>query len=330
MRPGWKHRRRGLVATALLALALAPAAAASTPGMPTVTNPTPGVGASGVPTVTSGSVLGEGVPLKAYASLSPLVHLFGDSVTAEVDVIADTKWVDPSRIHVDATFGPYLPVVPVSIVQTGTGRFVTMTWRWSLRCLRSRCVPRNPPSDTEHVFHFRPARIEYLAQDGTAAYGLNAGFPPVEELSQISPGSVGYLESHKQLLWRFKLAPVAAAHYRVSPSTLFWLAVALGLLFVAGGLGIAGRWALSFRPGGAGDARGTTLDRALAVFFWARERGDETLQRKALERVAGELDLSDVHELSAETRALAWSPEAPDDDHVEAISERAHAQEEAP
>ena len=64
------------------------------------------------------------------------------------------------------------------------------------------------------------------------------------------------------------------------------------------------------------------LERALALFFWANARGDETLQRKALERVADELPF-DVHELSETAHALAWSPETPDEEDVQAISQRA-------
>jgi len=297
-------RRQALPAAALAALALAAPVAAKTP------------------TVPSGSAMGDGLPLRAYASITPLVHLFGDSLTARVDVIADTKWVDPSRIRVTTEFRPYRPVRAGTVVRTGSGRFVEMRWQWSLRCLTAVCVPRTPPSDTVHVFHFQPARIEYLAPTGEPEYGLNAGFPPIEELSQLSPGSVTYLLSHKELLWRVDLAPVVAPHYRLTPNLLFWLAALLGAAFALLGGGIATRWALSFRPDHARSATASSLDRALALFFWARERGDDTLQRKALERVADELSVDD---LSEEARALAWSPEQPDDHHVEEISERAHA-----
>ena len=66
----------------------------------------------------------------------------------------------------------------------------------------------------------------------------------------------------------------------------------------------------------------SSLEQALTLFFWAGRHGDETLQRKALERVAAELPI-DVSNLSDETRELAWSPELPEEDEVEAISERA-------
>jgi hypothetical protein len=68
--------------------------------------------------------------------------------------------------------------------------------------------------------------------------------------------------------------------------------------------------------------RGSSLERALGLFFWAREHDDETLQRKALERVADELPF-DVHDLSETARALAWSREIPDEEDVQEISERA-------
>ena len=47
------------------------------------------------PNFDQGSSVGEGVPLKAYATISPTVHLFGDELTAKIAVVADTKWVDP-------------------------------------------------------------------------------------------------------------------------------------------------------------------------------------------------------------------------------------------
>ncbi len=111
----------------------------------------------------------------------------------------------------------------------------------------------------------------------------------------------------------------------MSPNLLFWLALALAGLLGATGLTLASRWALAVPPGPgcAGDALGSSsLERALTLFFWARAHDDETLQRKALERVADELPF-DVHDLSETARALAWSPETPEEEEVQEISERA-------
>ena len=299
--------KRMLPAAALAALALAAPAAAFLPQIP------------------SGSSVGEGVPLKAYASLTPTVHLFGDAVTAQVAVVADTKWVKPLRLRVRANFEPYKPVRPPIVLHTGSGRFLQITWTWTLRCLTSECVPVVPPSDRYRVFRFPPAHIDYLAADGHPMYGITAGFPKVEVLSQVSPGVVDFLQRHNTLHWQFRLAPVASPVYRISPSLLYWLALALAGVLGGAGLLVAGRWTLSFRRPSPAAARtpATALERALAVFFWARERGDETLQRKALERFADELE-PEGHDLSEAARALAWSPETPEDEDVQAISERAH------
>ena len=297
--------RRAALLGALAALALAGPASAELKPVP-------------------GSSVGDGVPLKAYASVTPPVHLFGDALTARVAVVADTKWVDPGRLRVTADFTPYQPVRTPTVLRTGSGRFLQITWTWTLRCLSSPCVPVVPPSDKYRVFAFHAARIDYLTRTGTRAYGIRANFPRVEVLSQVSPGVVDFLLRHNALNWQYRLAPVASPAYRVSPSLLSWVSLSLAALLAAAGLLVSGRWALSFRRRRVpANAAATALDRALAVFFWARERGDETLQRKALERVAGELGPGGA-DLSEAARALAWSPESPEDEDVRAISDQAH------
>lgn len=283
--------------------------------------------AAGLPHVPSGSVIGGDVPLKAYANLTPPVHLFGDPVTATVAVVADTKWVDPSRLRVTADFRPYKPLREPTVLRTGSGRFLQITWTWTLRCLTAPCVPRAPPSDRFHVFHFTPAHIDYLARNGSRLYGVTASFPAVEALSEVGPGTIGYLVRHKALRWHTPVTPVATPVYRISPGLVFWLGLALAGAFALAGLALAGRILGSYRrPAAAlepGEVTAPALDRALALFYWARERGDDTLQRKALERVADELEPEGTG-LSEEARALAWSEEAPEDEQVESLSEHAH------
>ncbi len=137
--------RRRLLIVAAVALAAAAPAAATLPPLP------------------SGSSIGDGVPFKAYTTLTPPVHLFGDPVTASIAVVADTKWVDPSRLRVTASFRPYQPVHAPTVLRLRTGRFEQITWTWTLRCLSAPCVPRYPPSDTAHIFRFPLAHVDYLA-----------------------------------------------------------------------------------------------------------------------------------------------------------------------
>jgi hypothetical protein len=306
-------RRALLVGGAVLALA-APAAA-------------------GLPVIEQGTSVGEGLPLKAYATITPTVHLFGDEITAKLAVIADTKYVDPARLRVRTGFAPYASVGNPSVLRLEVGRFAQVTWTWTLRCLTSPCVPRLPPSEKFHVFRFPSAHIAYLARNGNPAYGLDATWPPVEVLSQMSPGLLAFLKKTNHFNWQTGLTPVAAPTYRISPTALFWLALALAAaMFVVAGW-LARRWYRVVRPAPAVELPvelGTPLERALAVLRYAHAHGDETLQRKAFERVAGELGVERAAELSRLARELAWSPRTPADEEVEEFAEQARgAQEEA-
>jgi hypothetical protein len=283
-----------------------------------------GSAAAALPVFSKGSSVGEGVPLKAYASITPTVHLFGDAVTAKIAVVADTKWIDPTRLRVNVDFTPYA-ATKTSVVRLQVGRFAQITWIWTLECTTSPCVPRVPPSEKFHIFRFRPAHVEYVRLDRKTAYGIDASWPAVEVLSQVSPGVAAFLRKTNRLNWRTGMTPVAAPSYRVSPTLLFWLAVGLAGLFAVAAVEAGRRWYVGvLRTAGAPPAPpGTALERAIAVLRYAHERGDETLQRKAFERVAGELGTNRAEELREVARELAWSPRTPHDQEVEDFAVRA-------
>ena len=284
---------------------------------------------AGLPFFRSGSVVGEGQPLKAYTNVTPQVHLFGDAVIARVAVIADTKLVDPARLRITTSFKPYLAAGGPVVLRLHSGRFAQVTWTWTLRCLTSPCVPRLPPSEKYHVFHFALVHVDYMTKTGKRAYGITASWPPVEVLSQVSPASENALVTSDRVTWHYHVTPVASPTFSASPTLLFWLALGLGGAALLAAAGFGRSWYLTVRPRtatAAVDSR-TTLERALALLAWAHERGDETLERKALERVADELGveapLPTVDELSRTARELAWSADVPDDEAVETLAEQA-------
>lgn len=282
--------------------------------------------AAELPHFSSGTSVGEGVPLKAYATVSPQVHLFGDIVTARLAVVADTKWVDPARLRVSTDFTPYRSARHPSKMSIGAGRFQQVTWTWTLLCVTANCVP----TERIRTFRFQTIHIKYLALNGKPAYGIDATWPKVEVASQMTPGVVNYLKRTHRLNWRFHIAPVASPTYRVSPTLVFWLGLGAAIMLLLAATVFAWRWDRLLRPraaGGPGEVAGTALERALAVLAWAHARGDETLERKAFERVAGELHvetpLPEVDELSRAARELAWSSRTPEDEDVETFSARA-------
>ena len=278
-----------------------------------------------VPRVPGGSVLGRDLPLKVYATITPPVHFFGEPITATVAVVADRKWVAPANVHVVVHFRPYQSAGAPTIVRSSNGRLLQLTWTWHLRCLTVQCLPVTKHSDLSHVFQFSPAHVEYLSPTGQVRYTKDARFQREAVLSELSPSEVDAIGA-RALVWYGvdQITPLPAPHYRVSPDLAFWLAVALATLLGAAGLALAARWALPYLPARAAraPASASSLERALTLFFWARAHDDETLQRKALERVADELPF-DVHDLSETARALAWSRETPEEEDVQEISEKA-------
>jgi hypothetical protein len=288
--------------------------------------------AARLPVFLEGSSVGEGAPLKAYATITPTVHLFGDSVTAKIAVVADTKWVDPARLRVNASFTPYEPTRSPAVLRYSVGRFAQVTYTWTLRCIASPCVPRVPPSDKFHVFRFHAAHVEYMALTGRPQYSLHVSWPPVEVLSQVSPGVAAFLRKSNNLNWRIHITPVASPTYRMSPDLLFWLALALGGALTIVAALFARRWYFVVRPRSVETYTidpGTTLERALAVLRYAHEQGDETLQRKAFERIAGELGIEEADELTRTARELAWSPRTPEDEEVEEFAAQARGTQDA-
>jgi hypothetical protein len=284
---------------------------------------------AGLPYHPSGSVVGEGLPLKAYAGITPSVHLFGDTIHAKLAVVADTRWVDPARLRIRAGFAPYTPVADPTVLRLQVGRFEQMTWTWTLRCLSAKCVPVYPPSEKFHVFRFPNVHVDYLHANGAPDYGITASWPAVEVLSQVSPGVVTALVNLKKYNWQYRLTPVAAPTFRIRPMLLSWLALGTAALVSFAALLLAARWYRVLRPrrATAGVERGSTLERALELLAWAHQHGDETLQRKAFERVGDELGLEPaVDELSQAAKELAWSPRLPGDDEVEAFTEQAREQ----
>jgi hypothetical protein len=311
---------KAILAALGAALLLAAGASAASPIVPP-----PG----GLPSHPSGSVVGEGLPLKAYASITPAVHLFGDTIHAKLAVVADTRWVDPARLRVRAGFAPYTTVADPTVLRLRVGRFEQMTWTWTLRCLSVKCLPVYPPSEKFHVFRFPNAHVDYLRPNGSAEYGITANWPAVEVLSQVSPGVATALVNLKKYNWQYRLTPVAAPTFRIRPLLLSWLALGAASLASLAALFLAGRWYRVLRPrrAAAGAEHGSALERALELLAWAHRHGDETLQRKAFERVGDELGLApDDDELSQAAKELAWSPRLPEDDEVEAFTEQAREQ----
>jgi hypothetical protein len=263
-----------------------------------------------------GSALPDGKPFLVYASVTPRVHKFAEPVTATLTVLFDRRLVDPARLRISTGFAPYEPTGKPSVRVRKLGALAELRWQVALSCLGVECVP----TSLTRVFRFPAGRVRYLGRDGRPLVGELARWPAIESVSQINPAALGRRQRFGLVDVRGHVAPVLPASFRASPGLLAAGALATGTLLIAAGLGLAARPLLVRRAPRAAAPALPPLDRALALLAWARERGDETLERKALERLAAELN--GRRDLAREARELAWSPERPSPEATAELARR--------
>src|SRR5687768_3342017 len=80
--------------------------------------------------------------------LVPDVHLFGEPVEAQVDVILNREKVDPAAVQLKANFEPYENVGETRETRQDIGDFTVIRYATTLRCLRETCIPPTAAGET--------------------------------------------------------------------------------------------------------------------------------------------------------------------------------------
>ena len=216
-----------------------------------------------------------------------------------------------------------------TVVRAGNGRLLQMTWTWHLRCLTVECLPVTKHSDLSHVFQFSPAHLEYLSPTGQVRYTLDARFQRRAVLFQLSPSEVAAIDVHA-LVWsgvgRIHPAPAAGAlgcprtSPSGSPSRSRQCSERQASLSSHAGPCRTSRPGLRRRL--PGRRRSSARSRS------SSGRGRTTTKPCSGRRSSGSPTSFpfDVHDLSETARALAWSPETPEEEDVQEISEKAGIQ----
>ncbi len=168
-------------------------------------------------------------PLRARASLSDRIVVFGDTVRAQVDLALDLRHVDPSSVKVRTSFDPWRRVGPVQVDRTDAGSSSHIRMTYVLRCLKQPCVPER---DTL-PFTFDPARIEFVNRAGGRG-ALRAPFPVLITHTRIGPTDLATAAP-----WRLDVTNVPEPSYRTSPGLLLALLIAAALVLLAGAGGLA-------------------------------------------------------------------------------------------
>lgn len=255
--------------------------------------------------------------IDAEATFSPPVALFGDTVRAHVDIVLDKTRVDPDSVRIAADFAPFEVIGPPERRVQVAGDSAHLRRTFVLRCLTGACVPSREFAS----FEFERARIAFAAP-GEAAAGessITMPWPLFRIYSRVqAPSSQAVPRSEP---WRVDLLSLPAASYRVVPGLLVALLLAGAALAVVVGVVLAYlAWPRRVpapppepEPELSPMPLLTPLEQALVLLEQSIRVDGAADQRRALELVAEELELSewgDPH-LAREARALAWSEGIP-------------------
>jgi hypothetical protein len=255
------------------------------------------------------AVIPEKDPITVKRALSTVSTRFGDTLTAEVDVVTDNAKVAAGSVKLNADFSPY------RIVDTETdlehrGPATLRATVYTLTCVTSACLP---PTNGKPV-RFRSLEVRYRQKGLERA--LTVPWPGVAVHSQLSGDPlvpVGIVDA----------PPVLSSSTRVSPD-LLKLILGIGIVG-AGLLGtlllLQGLWPRTFYSLRRWREL-TPLGRAMAQVDAAALVEDEPLRRQVLDRVATQLDAAGARDLGLEARGLAWGPAAPGRYELEGFAAR--------
>jgi hypothetical protein len=251
-------------------------------------------------------------PVAATGTLTPRITLFGDMLTARVDVVVDKEIVDPAGVSLAWSPAPWAHVrAPVRSRHDSAGVTYLRT-TYFLRCLTRPCVPVR---ETEQI-DLTPARVTYAAAvgEGIRRLSVDVTWPTLLVHSRI-----GQTEDRRDALaapWRAELVALPPLSYSVPPALVLVLLLAGGatLLVIAGVL--VYRAIPERQPPPEPEPEpvpvATLLEQALAFLEAPASANGAPERRRALELVADEVDGWGEPDLARTARALAWSEHEPE------------------
>lgn len=254
--------------------------------------------------------------LRVATSVDPQAALVGDQLSARASVLVDSRTIDPATVRLAARFAPFGLVGTRRVVHDDVGRAALVEVTYTLQCVTVDCLYA-----MERVEEGRTLSRPIALPAGTLTARTRDGrresaafrWPRVNLRSRLDQAAVDLLETRPA---SFRRPDVS---YHVRPSVLGWGATA-----AAAALLLLGAWLLAGVIRGAPAVRLLRIpghlsgvQRALALLEHAREANDVAGERRALERLAHELDRTGHVELAVTASRLAWSRNGPRDDALE-------------
>jgi hypothetical protein len=258
-------------------------------------------------------------PIRVVTLVSPGPHLFGDQIQADVNILVDTKRVDPKAVRIDTKFNPYSRLATPQRTTSTDGSTTRLRYRYLIACDSLRCLTGKK---TQRTIRFAPVTVRWHERSGASSamtarwqrFRLVSRFGGPRYLPQTaSEVTRGIQYTGDPIVRLFASIRAPDPSYRLDP------AVFAALLFAAALTALLGAGALA-RPLIALVRRKDTdegpeltpLERALAAVDTAtRKQPGSAEHREALARLARELPRANLPGLVGRARRLAWSEQPP-------------------
>ena len=238
--------------------------------------------------------------------LDPPSVLFGDQVAATARVIVDADEVDPASVSLDPSFKPFQAFHTSRTVRDGE---ITFTFR--LQCVTGTCIRAMEREERGGRIRTVPIVLPKATVRAKSIQGerlaFHTGWPTLVVHSRLTAERI---QKETPDVGPFAAPP---ATYSVSPDVVGWLLIAVAAVLVL----VAG-WLIARSLAGVRRERVlrlpahlTPAERALALARHALDRGDVAGGRKALERLANELERGGRDDLAEAAGRTAWSSGGP-------------------
>lgn len=256
--------------------------------------------------------------IRAEATFSPSVALFGDTVTAHVDVVLDKTRVDPDSVRIAADFAPFRLVGGQQRVRKDADRSTYLRLSLVLRCVSATCVP----SGQSARYDFKPGQLSFTeaAKPEAVRSLMGVRLPSIRIYSRFTALGAGAEQAQTSQAWRADLSSLPPVSYLVAPGMLFALLLAGTALAAMAALAL-GYLAWPQRvPAAPPEPEPelppdplSPLEQALVLLEQSIRVDGAADQRRALELVAEELELAAWGDpaLARTARGLAWSRDIP-------------------
>ena len=259
-------------------------------------------------------------PIAVRASLDPGTIFFGDPVVAQVEVDIDPHTVDAGTVRVEPGFDPFVESSPPAIARVRDGSLETLRYTYSIQCVTDGCLP----SAASHTVQLPPlvvtAQSRSSTQSGSKKLTVKQPWPAEIVNSRLQRSDLATSTPHF-----LRPAALPSPVFGTSPVALANLLTAAAAVLALAALALLGLELRALFARRRHRAHLTRLESAIAFVRQSAQRPDPADRRKALELLAGALELDGKPALAGSAERLAWEESPPSPERASALADEAAA-----